>query len=251
MHSMEATTDLMLGNKIITYPNLTKPARCLSCGTDQIKPGRRYCSKECHEQISWVLSLAKGLLRAFNARYAAFSFTRGQVILDVLPIWSKEISRFSSRRIPGNKPAEDLKNLILKSGKEWYNLVNNNLSKSYASLFLIKKNHKKGIDPASIKPDTKVRPRLSKSENIYLKILHLDRKDLSSDDDIFKIKSAYKSMAKLCHPDMGGNEEDFKKLNEAHEQMLLWAEKPLYTLKKALKNSWSYDGFTNRWSPPL
>jgi len=248
---METPTYLISTNITTTYSVLTKPIRCLSCGTDHIKRGRRYCSKECREQINWVLSLSKGLLKAFNARYAAYSFTRGQIILDVLPTWSKGISRFSCRRTPGNKPAEDLKNLVLKSGNEWYRLVNNNLSKSYASLFLINKNHKKDIDPASIKPKKKIRPRLSKNENFYLKILHLDRKDLPFNGDTFKIKSAYKNMAKLCHPDRGGNEEDFKKLNEAHKQMLLWAERPHYTSKKALKNSWSYDGFTNRWSPPL
>jgi len=248
---METSTDLISTKKITTHSTLTKPVRCLACGTDQIKPGRRYCSKKCREQINWVLSLSKGLLKAFNARYAAYSFTRGQVILDVLPTWSKGISRFSLKRTPGNKPAEDLKNLVLKSGNEWYKLVNNNLSKSYASLFLIKKNHKKEIDPTSIKPKKKVRPRLSKSEGVYLKLLHLDRKDLSLNGDILKIKSAYKRLAKLCHPDIGGNEEEFKRINEAHKQMLLWTESPHYTSKKALRNSWSYDGFTNRWAPPL
>ena len=248
---MKTSTDLISTKKTTTHSTLTKPVRCLACGTDQIKPGRRYCSNKCREQINWVLSLSKGLLKAFNARYAAYSFTRGQVILDVLPTWSKGISRFSIKRTPGNKPAEDLKNLVLKSGNEWYKLVNNNLSKSHASLFLIKKNHKKEIDPTSIKPKKKVRPRLSKSEGAYLKLLHLDRKDLSLNGDILKIKSAYKRMAKLCHPDIGGNEEEFKKINEAHKQMLLWSERPHYTSKKALRNSWSYDGFTNRWSPPL
>ena len=248
---METLTDLIPTDISTTQSTLAKPVTCLSCGTDKIKPGRRYCSKRCREQINWVLSLSKGLLKAFNARYAAYSFTRGQVVLDVLPTWSKGISRFSLKRTPGNKPAEDLKNLILMSGNEWYKLVDNNLSKSSASLSLINKNHKKEIDPTSIKPKKKVRPRLSKDESAYLKLLHLDRKDLSLNGDILKIKSAYKKMAKLCHPDIGGKEEEFKKINEAHEQMLLWAENPHYTSKKALRNSWSYDGFTNRWSPPL
>ena len=46
-----------------------------------------------------------------------------------------------------------------------------------------------------------------------------------------------------------GDEDQFKKLNDAHEQMLLWAEKPQYTTRKALQDCWSYDGFTSRWSP--
>jgi hypothetical protein len=169
----------------------------------------------------------------------------------VLPVWSKGISRFICRRIRENKPAEDLKNLILQSGEEWYNLVENRTSKSFASLFLLSKNQNEKIDPNRIKPLNKSRLRLSKAEKSSLKILQLEREDLSRDGNIDKIKSAYKRMAKRHHPDMGGDEERFKELNNAHKQMLLWAENPQYTSRKALQNCWSYDGVTNRWTPPL
>ena len=248
---MRTSTDQIAGSKGVKNIPPSRAKTCLSCGTDQIKPGRRYCSKECRQQINWVLSLSKGLLRTFNARYASFSFTHDHVILDMLPAWAKEISRFICRRTPGNKPAEDLKNLILESGREWYHLVDNNNSKSYASLSLLMKKHKKGIDPSNIKPDRKIRPRLSKHENDCLKILRLRRKDLSSDSNLAKIRSAYKKMAKIYHPDVGGDTEKFKQLNEAHKQMLLWSENPQYTSRKALRDCWSYDGSTNRWSPPL
>ncbi|RLB11701.1 MAG: hypothetical protein DRG63_12655 [Deltaproteobacteria bacterium] len=228
-----------------------KTNRCLSCGTEKIKPGRRYCSKECRQQMHWVLSLSKGLLRTFNARYAAFSFTEEHVILDVLPVWAKGISRFVYRRSLGRKPAEDLKNLILESGKQWYHLLDKKNSKSYASLLLLMKNHNENIDPSSIMPDKKTRLRLSQKQKTYLKILELDKEELTSDCRQDKIRSAYKRMAKLYHPDKGGDEEKFKILNEAHQQMLLWAENPQYTCRKALQGCWSYDGATNRWSPPL
>jgi hypothetical protein len=58
-------------------------------------------------------------------------------------------------------------------------------------------------------------------------------------------------MAKVYHPDMGGDEEKFKQLNAAHKQMLAWAENPLFISRKALHDCWSYDASTNRWSPPL
>ncbi|MDY6971552.1 MAG: J domain-containing protein [Thermodesulfobacteriota bacterium] len=248
---MDTSENQISSDKIVSCSNLAKPARCLSCGTDRIKPRRRYCSKECRQQINWVLSLSKGLLRAFSARYAAFSFTHDKVILDVLPAWSKGVSRFVCNRNPRKKPAEDLKNLILQSGKEWHHMVQNNNSKSYASLFLIEKTLNEDIDPHSVKPGRKTRPRLSKYENGYLKILCLDRDDLSPDGHVVKINSAYRKMAKLYHPDVGGDEEQFKQLNKAHKQMLLWAENPLYTSRKALQDCWSYDGATNRWSPPL
>ena len=194
----------------------------------------------------WVLSLSKGLLRAFNARYAAFSFNPDFVVLDILPVWSREISRFFSRRTHGKKPADDLKRLVLQSGG-----VNNRTSRSYASLFLLKKNHNRAIAPDSITPDERRRPRLSKVERESMKLLEIKLEELFSDGHADRIKRAYKKLAKIYHPDVGGDAEQFKKLNAAHEQMLLWAEKPQFTSRKALMDCWSYDGSTNRWSPPL
>jgi hypothetical protein len=224
---------------------------CLSCGTTRIGTGRRYCSKECRQQMAWVLSLSNGLLRAFNARYAAFSFDRSFVVLDVLPVWSRQISRFLSRRTSGKKPADDLKRLILQSGDEWYRLVNNRTSRSYASLCLLQKNHNKAIAPESIKPDERKRPRLSRQERESMKLLKLKLEELFSAAHATRIKTAYKKLAKVHHPDVGGDAEKFKKLHEAHRQMLLWAEEPHFTSRKALTDCWSYDGATNRWSPPI
>ena len=183
----------------------------------------------------WVLSLSKGLLIAFNARYAAFSFDENFVVLDILPVWSQDISRFLYRRPGGKKPAEDLKNLILQSGTDWYRLVHNRTSRSYASLVLLKKNHKKDLNPKSIRPDKKLKPRLSRFERECLKLLELQMEELFSESHVAKIRSAYKRLAKVYHPDMGGDAEKFKKLNAAHQQMLLWAEDPHFTLRKALQ----------------
>ena len=224
--------------------------KCLSCGTSRMKSRRRYCSKECRQQMVWVLSLSKGLLKAFNARYAAFSFNNEYVLLDVLPVWSHEISRFLRRR-SGKKPADDLKSLILHSGAEWYRIIHNRNSRSYASLFLLNKNCTKRVAPDSIKPDRKMKPRFTKGERESIKLLELKLEELLGDGHTLKIKSAYKRLAKIHHPDVGGDAEKFKKLNEAHRQMLLWAEEPHFTLRKALIDCWSYDSVTNEWSPPL
>ncbi|MBW1997699.1 MAG: J domain-containing protein [Deltaproteobacteria bacterium] len=238
--------------KIIPTPSIkTQKKVCLSCGTTDMKRGRRYCSKACRQQILWVLSLSKGLLKVFNARYAAFSFNNGYVMLDVLPAWSNEISRFVRERASGKKPAETLKELILQSGAEWYQMISNNNSKSYASLCMLKKNHVSGIEPRSIRPDYKIRPKFSRNEKIAMKMLQLKVEELVSFGQLQKIRSSYKKLAKIYHPDIGGDEEMFKKLNEAHEQMLMWAENPQFTSRKALANCWSYDGSTNRWTPPL
>lgn len=234
-----------------TAPTKPKQTTCLACGTTDMKPGRRYCSRECRRHINWVLSLSKGLLKALNARYAAFSFTSEEVVLDVFPVWSKKVSRFVLKREQGKKPADDLKELVLQFGAQWHTMVNNNRSKSYASLFLATQNHRKDIHPNVLKPDKTSRPRLSKSETGSLKVLRLRRADLACDGCKTKIKAAYKKMAKVHHPDAGGDEEKFKKLKDAHEQMLLWAQNPQYTSRKALHDCWSYDGATSRWAPPL
>lgn len=201
--------------------------------------------------MHWILSLSKGLLKVFNARYAAFSFNENHVIFDVLPVWAKDISRFTYKRTSGKKPAEDLKRLILQSGREWYGMVDNNNSKSYASLFILNKNHYKRKAPDSIKPNNKLRPKLSKGERASMKLLQLKMEEMLSDGHVTKIKSAYKKLAKIYHPDIGGDEEKFKKLSNAHQQMLSWAENPQFTTKKSLMDCWSYDGLTNRWAPPL
>jgi hypothetical protein len=238
-------------NSIKPSTKTVKINQCLSCGTTNLDARRRYCADECRAQMLWVLSLSKGLLKICNARYAAFSFNHNLVILDILPIWSKNISRFVRKRTNGNKPAEDLKKLVLASGEEWYQIIDKKHSKSYASLSLLNKNNNNEVLPESIKPDNILRPRFSQDEKKSMKLLQLNLKELLSDGQMLKIKSAYKKLAKIYHPDVGGDTEQFKKLNHAHQQMLLWAENPQFTSRKALCNCWSYDSSTNRWAPPL
>jgi hypothetical protein len=129
--------------------------------------------------------------------------------------------------------------------------VDNNNSKSFASLCLLNEKHYKRLTPEAIKPDNRLRPRFSKCERESMKLLQLKMEELISDGNVAKIKASYKKLAKIYHPDMGGDAEKFKRLNEAHQQMLLWAENPQYTSRKALVDCWSYDAATNRWSPPL
>lgn len=248
---MGTVTKQRSANEVVKIIKGPKSLRCISCGSDLKKPRRRYCSDECCRKINWVLSLSKGLLRAFNTRYAAFYFTEGHVVLDVLPVWSKVISRFACERTAGLKPADDLKSLVLQSGKEWYELVNKRMSKSHASQSLLIKGHNNKIDPNSLRPNRKNLPRLSARESACLKILRMKKEELSSEGHANKINAAYRKLAKVHHPDMGGDAEKFKQLNAAHKQMLLWAENPLFVSRKALEECWSYDAHTNIWSPPL
>ncbi len=248
---MDSVKKMSTLKSIQSINDVNKTGRCLACGYAGITPGRRYCSSACRKQMLWVLSLSKGFLRAFNTRYASFSFDNDHVVLDILPGWSKEISRFVQKRTSGKKPAEDLKDLVLGYGREWYDIIDNNNSKSYASLFLLKKNFNGDITERAIRPNNRLRPRFSKQEKESIKLLHLKLDELVTEKHTERIRSAYKKMAKIYHPDMGGDAEKFKRLNEAHQQMLLWAKNPQYTSRKALVDCWSYDSSTNRWTPPL
>lgn len=238
-------------NLIPIISKTSKRGNCLSCGEVCANLRRRYCSGECRKQMLWVLSLSKGLLSIFNTKYASFSFNNSQVILDILPVWSKDISRFMGKRMPGNKPADDLKNLILQSGSDWHDLIHNKNSRSYASLFLLNKASDKKLSTYSLRPNSKLRPKFSRAQKESIRLLDLEIDDLILGGHKSRIKSAYKKLAKVHHPDVGGDPEKFKKLNDAHQQMLLWAENPQFTSKKALIDCWSFDSSTNKWTPPL
>ena len=44
--------------------------------------------------------------------------------------------------------------------------------------------------------------------------------ELHEAKSIEELKRVYKSLAKKHHPDLGGNEEDFKKLNSLYQELL-------------------------------
>jgi hypothetical protein len=225
--------------------------RCLACGNDSLKPGRRYCSTYCRQKLMWALSLSKGLLQTFNARYAAFSFTETYVILDVLPAWSNNISRFVRERNTDHPPAHTLKELILETGQEWYHRRSRRFSPSFASQAILEEKTESNINPDSIKPSANKIPRLSVDQKRGLKHLNIPAGSLTDKGCATVIKKAYRGMAKVHHPDKGGDGEKFKEINKAHEIMLEWIENPRFRWNHSLPNSWSYNGYKNRWSPPL
>jgi len=65
------------------------------------------------------------------------------------------------------------------------------------------------------------------------------------------IKSAYRRMAKLHHPDKGDQTNKFVEINEAHARLLNWAQRPRFQSRTALPNSWCYDASKGRWLPPV
>jgi len=225
--------------------------RCLACGTEDIKPGRRYCSRQCRQKLMWVLSLSKGLLQTLNTRYATFSFTEHCVALDVMPTWSNGISRFVYERKSGYPPANALKELVLEAGKEWYEKRSRRISRSFASQSILQEKVEQSINPNSIMPNTNRIPRLSADQKKALRHLNINMDNLVFGDYVREIRKAYRGMAKVYHPDKGGDGERFKEINRAHELMIQWTRDPKFQSNSALPGCWSYNGYRNRWSPPL
>jgi hypothetical protein len=229
----------------------TPKRRCVACGAEDIKPGRRYCSKECRQRLQWTLALSKGLLQTLNTRYATFSFTDDYVALDIMPTWSKSISRFVYARETDHTPALALKALILEAGKEWHAKRSKRISRSLSSQSMLEAKVEQAIHPDTIKPAANRMPKLSSEQKEALKHLNMSADTLIFGDYAREIKRAYRVMAKLHHPDTGGNGERFKQINQAHESMLEWVESPRFQSNSALPGCWSYNGYKNRWSPPL
>jgi hypothetical protein len=225
--------------------------RCVACGAEDIGPRRRYCSTHCRQKLLWTLSLCKGLLQTLSTRYAAFSFTEDFVVLDVMPNWSSKISRFVYKRKSDNPPAHALKELILEAGNDWHDKRNRQISRSFASQLILEEKIENNCNPDSIKPNTNMVPRLSADHRKSLKQLNINTKSLMLGDNVKKIKKAYREMAKIYHPDKGGDGERFRQINEAHELMLQWVEDPKFQSNEGLPGCWSYNGYTNKWSPPL
>jgi hypothetical protein len=199
----------------------------------------------------WSLSLSKGLLQTLNARYAAFSFNDTYVALDILPAWSNSISRFIHERKQGNSPAHALKELVLEAGKRWYQKRDSRFSHSFASQSLLEEKIEPSIDPEAIKPNANRVPQLSLGQKKGLKHLNISIDSLTEGDCASVIKKAYRGMAKLYHPDKGGDSEKFKELLDAHEIIQEWAKNPKFRSNHSLPGAWSYNGYKNRWSPPL
>jgi len=211
---------------------------------------RRYHDDKCKKRLEFTLSLATSLIRALNVRFAAFSYTEKKLILDVLPKGSDVISRFIYPRTPDEEVHRDFLRLVCEAGKEWHQKNNATGSRWRATMDLLKENACYDIPPHTIIPTTQKKPVLNSRAKTALKLLKLTKEQLMSSNNRDEIKSAYRKKALKYHPDKGGNDCLFIKINEAHAELLQWIENPKYQRRRTLKTSWCYDASRRRWSPP-
>lgn len=224
---------------------------CLACGESELpKRRRRYCSDKCRRRLEFALYIATGLVQTLRARYAAFSYTEKNLILDILPVGANVISRFVWQRGEHKKVAEDLLDMIEQAGREWYKREGETRSRWWASQHLLDKALRKDIPVSRIVPISKKALHLNHKEKNALKVLELTKDQILSKDGMRCLKSAYRRKAKRFHPDKGDSSNMFIEINEAHAQLLSWAENPRFHSRTALPDSWCYDASRKRWVPP-
>jgi len=225
---------------------------CLACGQTPIpKRKRRYCTDKCKKRLDFALFICTGLVEALRAQYAAFSYTEDALVLDILPTASKAISRFVWKRTKAHKVADDLLDLVQEAGRDWYQLENETGSSWWASQHLLDKTSREDIPVTTVMPVAKRTPQLNHKEKNALKLLKLTKNQILSKRGLQFLRSAYRRNAKRYHPDRGGKTNRFVQINEAHAELLNWAQNPKFSSRTALPNSWCYDGVKKRWAPPI
>ena len=132
-------------------------------------------------------------------------------------------------------------------GNAWWNEKRRTNKRYLANLHVLQKANSKNVDPKSIKPiEIKEPVRMGKS----LTFLKLRKNDLTSPKLQQIIKKAYRQQAKRYHPDLGGDAVVFRKLHEAYQQLLQWAENPVYISRRGFQDKWFYYGSSDKWIQP-
>lgn len=221
--------------------------RCLSCGTTVDMKRRRYCSLECRQKLRHNLNIRTGLLQALQIRYATFYFTEHLVILDMLPYGSTDLASFIFPRAKGKKPVDDFCKMFNLLGNAWWEEVRRTKKRYLASRFILGKAKPTDGDVNSVRPlEVREPARMARS----LTHLKLRNKDLHSPHLQQIIKRAFRRQAKVHHPDQGGDAKLFRKLRDAYEQLIRWAENPTFTTRRGFPDKWFYEGGLDRWTQP-
>jgi hypothetical protein len=210
---------------------------------------RKYCSVACRKKLRHQLNIRTGLLKALNARYATFYFTDELLVMDVLPIGSIKIYSFLFPRSRNRKPVADFSKMCNILGNAWWGEMKRTNREYIASQHVLNQAAPKNFSMESIQPEIVKIPVVKGSGELLL-YLKLDREALHSKKLKQVIKSAYRRQARIVHPDMGGDENAFRKIYQAYETLMAWAEEPSFMKRSGFPDKWFYDGNKNRWVQP-
>jgi hypothetical protein len=221
---------------------------CLSCGETRNMKNRRYCSVECRQRLKYQLDIRSGLLKTLNARYATFYFTSTEIVLDILIRDSMEICSFVYPRVAGKKPVDDFIRLSNQLGKVWWSEKNRTERRYLANQMVLDQAKKREQERKWSFPGKTTTPVHVKHS---MTCLRLAKADLESSNAIGYIKSAYRKMAKLHHPDQGGDSAKFRKIHVAYERLVEWSKSPVFLKRRGFVDKWFYDGMRDKWVQPL
>lgn len=234
--------------KSLMVPKGVRTYRCLSCGATENMGRRRFCSTECRQRLRLKLDMRTGLIQALNARFATFYFSDVTVMMDMLPYGSRDIFSFLYPRSPGNKPAEDFSEMADMLGTAWWEEQRRTRKRYLASRKILGEAVRNQAPLLSVRPVLINMPAI---RDVSLQQLNLTRADLTNPELKMLIRNAYRREAKRLHPDVGGDTPAFLKIHQAYEEMLHWAENPVYVTRRGFPDKWLYDGSQNRWLQPI
>ncbi|MDY0310913.1 MAG: J domain-containing protein [Desulfobacterales bacterium] len=222
--------------------------RCLSCGEPLSGRRRKYCSVSCRQRLHRRLDQRTGLLVALNARYATFYFTRRMVVLDMVIGEDSAVHSFMYPRCPDAVPAEDFSRMADNLGRLWWAARHRSRRRYLASRSVLaeaiqRRNGRLSVVPAMV--------RQASVRQDALTCLNIDRASLAEPDLESRIKRAFRRQAMQRHPDVGGDGAGFRRLRQAYEDLLDWAEAPSFILRRGFVDKWFYDATRNAWVQPL
>ena len=167
--------------------------------------------------------------------------------MDLLPFNSKEIYSFIFPRSGNNKPVDDFSKMANLLGNAWWTERKKTNRKYLASRHVLEKANRKNAQTDSVKPLEMKIPAVKGKSLINLKI---GRSELNTPQLQKLIKNAYRTQAKKHHPDLGGNAAAFRKIHQAYEELVSWAESPSFVERHGFPDKWFYDSDRNRWVQP-
>jgi hypothetical protein len=235
--------------KTTPLDRLRQRTGCLSCGTSEGLGKRRYCSVSCRQQLRYQLNVRSGLLKALNTRYATFYFTDSLLVLDILPYNEPGIFSFLYLRDKKHTPAEDFSNMSNFLGNSWWQEKRRTQKDYLASRHVLAKADSKSPAIDDLKPYEIQIPSL-KGNGKALVHLKLSKADLDRPELTTVIKSAFRRQARKHHPDFGGGGESFRRIYQAYEDLMAWADEPTFMRRSGFPDKWFYDGDKHRWVQP-
>ncbi len=224
------------------------PRACLSCGTTDNMRNRRYCSVKCRQHLRQKLTTRSGLLEAIHARYATFYFTDDLIVMDVMVHDLREVFRFSASRTKGCRPADDFGKMANRLGDAWWAEENRTKRKYMASRKLLDLAERHAISEGLVRPRL-IRVATVKPES--LQYLGISKAELGSRELTKLIKNAYRREVKVHHPDTGGQASTFRKLHDAYQELLRWADNPTFIRRRGFPDKWYYDSANQKWIQPI